>query len=167
MAPAYPSNKMIDTGETDWTAPGQPGNGQPGNGLFSELLNDAISYPREVVEQELIHLIRTYTVRDEYRSGRDESVWISSSPLVGYSVHADLEVIKHDMPYLAKHLSHQVFDLSGAVMGVDKWSDQRVKEKIYRRPKKDGYNHRAMNDVEASIERAKQLREQLYARIAP
>jgi len=84
---------------------------------------------------------------------------VGGCPLAGYSVQCDREVLKVQMPRFYRHLNHQIVDISSFYKMASLW----LPEKLGMREKKQTrYNHRALNDVEDSIEALGWVRENLF-----
>jgi oligoribonuclease len=78
--------------------------------------------------------------------------------LAGGSVHFDLGFIRVHMPAFAKCLSHRVLDVSTFKAAERTW------EAADAFPDIKGTNHRALDDVLASLAEAKRWRERRYPR---
>merc|ERR1712048_1524977 len=78
---------------------------------------------------------------------------------VGYSVQCDREVLMLEMPKFYGYLSHQIVDISSFLRMGNVW----LPHKMRTRQRKDSkYNHRAMNDIEDSIDTLKWVRNNLF-----
>lgn len=113
-----------------------------GNGLFSAVRESVTTLAE--CEAELLTLIRAHCPKD-------------GCPLAGSSVHHDREVLKHEMPAVVQHMSHQIVDVSSLVCLAQRWFPVRYA----RCPGQTG-NHRAMSDIEGSLRLAQWFREDLF-----
>lgn len=115
-----------------------------GNGLFTDVIDSKLS--RDDVEQSMLDLVSQHCIRN-------------GSPIVGYSVQCDREVLKTEMPRFYRYLSHQIIDQSSIFQVARLWAPQKMDK---RAGKKSDYNHRAMNDVRDSIESMHWIRKELF-----
>jgi len=116
-----------------------------GNGLFSDVL--ASDMTKELAEDAMLELLRRHCPE-------------GACPLVGYSVQCDREVLKTEMPRLYRHLSHQIVDISSFYQLAKLWLSEDTL-RWWSRPDWR-YTHRAMEDVEDSIEALKWIRTRLF-----
>ena len=79
-------------------------------------------------------------------------------PFAGFSVHGDREVLKREIPEAYAYMSHQIVDVSTVIGLTSRWSP----EGLVGRPGQEGYGHRAMSDVEHSIETLRFFKEGLW-----
>ncbi|CAK0901520.1 unnamed protein product, partial [Prorocentrum cordatum] len=120
------------------------GNHSGGNGLFADVLNSSTTL-REV-EEAALNLIRKHCPK-------------GACPLVGYSVQCDREVLKAEMPQVYQHLSHRIVDVSSFFHMARHWVPERMRQWEGRVSR---YNHRALNDVEDSVEALRFVRQHLF-----
>ena len=79
------------------------------------------------------------------------------SPLAGNSVGVDRLFINRDLPKVASHLHYRTVDVSSIKELARRWYP-----KVYfAAPKKDG-NHRALGDIQDSIEELEYYRSQIF-----
>jgi len=117
-----------------------------GNGLFNEVLGTS-AQPKEQCESEMLELIRSHCPE-------------RGCPLAGNSVHCDREVLRMEMPLVYRYLSHRIIDVSTVFGLADRWLPERLL--IPPRPPKRRQAHRAMVDIEDSIEYLKWARQYLF-----
>ena len=86
----------------------------------------------EEVEKEILSFIDKYCAKELY--------------LAGNSVHQDRKFIEREMPNLNKRLHYRMLDVSAWKIYFEK-----AKKKKFTKPE----NHRAMDDIEGSIEELK------------
>ncbi|CAK0841609.1 unnamed protein product [Prorocentrum cordatum] len=125
--------------------PGRPGSLITGNGLFSDVLNSSTTM--EEVEEAALSLIRRHCPDP------------GACPLVGYSVQCDREVLKVEMPQVYRHLSHRIIDVSSFFQMARLWVPERLR---LWEGRDSQYNHRALNDVEDSVEALRFARQHLF-----
>ena len=79
------------------------------------------------------------------------------SPLAGNSVGVDRLFINRDLPKVAEHLHYRTIDVSSIKELARRWYP-----KVYfAAPKKDG-NHRALGDIQDSIEELEYYRANIF-----
>lgn len=117
---------------------------KPGNGLFADLLKSSMSL--KGVEDAMLALVRKHCPEH-------------GCPLVGYSVQCDREVLMLEMPRFYAYLNHQIVDLSSFLRMGGIWLPEKMKA---RQGRQSNYNHRALNDVEDSIQSLAWIRENLF-----
>lgn len=115
-----------------------------GNGLLDDVAG-ASALPLEDVAVRLLAFLREHFPE-------------RSCPFAGFSVHGDREVLKREMPEAYAHMSHQIIDVSTVVGLTSRWSPGD----LVGRPEQTGKGHRAMSDVEHSIETLKFFKEGLW-----
>jgi len=115
-----------------------------GNGLFTDIVHS--SKRLEQVEEAMLALVRKHCPE-------------GACPLVGYSVQCDREVLMLQMPKFYSFLSHQIVDISSFLRMGKTWLPEKMKLREKRESK---YNHRALNDVEDSIETLAWVRDNLF-----
>jgi len=115
-----------------------------GNGLFSDVLNSKLSVGE--VEDAMLALVKKHCPE-------------GYCPIVGYSVQCDREVLMLEMPRFYSYLSHQIVDLSSMLRMGRLWLPKKLEARQKRETK---YNHRALNDVEDSIETLAWIRDNLF-----
>jgi len=115
-----------------------------GNGLFTDIAQSDKTL--EQVEEAMLALVRKHCPE-------------GACPLVGYSVQCDREVLMLQMPKFYSFLSHQIVDISSFLRMGKTWLPEKMKLREKRESK---YNHRALNDVEDSIETLAWVRDNLF-----
>lgn len=117
-----------------------------GNGLFSEII--ASQMKLEEVESLMLALVSKHCPE-------------RACPVAGNSVQCDREVLRARMPKLHAHFSHQIIDMSTPLQLLQRWAP--LKKEAWREDQNNqaNYNHRAINDVESSIQSAKWMRTNL------
>ena len=79
-------------------------------------------------------------------------------PLAGSSIHWDREVVRLRMPSVYDHLHHRIIDVSSFTgvaerwISLDRWIEQEKQLDKVMQEKNTGGAHRAMYDIERSIE---------------
>ena len=106
---------------------------QGGNGLLADISISTTTGAE--AESDLLTLLKRHCLEKR-------------SPLAGFSVHCDREVLKHQMPAVYNFMSHQVLDVSTVLSLARRWTPL----KLAGMPTAEAAGHRAMNDVERSIE---------------
>ena len=74
-------------------------------------------------------------------------------PIAGFSIQCDREVLQREMPETYSFLNHRIVDVSSFTGMMERWLPDALaawKEAQAQGP--SNYNHRAMNDVESSIQ---------------
>lgn len=117
-----------------------------GNGLFDEVLGKSAKTKIQS-EAEILNLIKAHCPE-------------RGCPLAGNSVHCDREVLRMEMPLVYRYLSHRIIDVSTIFSLADRWFPERLL--IPPRPPKRRQAHRAMVDVEDSIEYLRWARKFLF-----
>jgi len=118
--------------------------GKPGNGLFSDVLKSWVT--KTEVERAMVKLLLNHCPE-------------KACPLVGYSIQNDKELLMTEMHVFYSHVSHQIVDLSTVLrLGANFVPNKMKKREIG--PSK--YNHRAMHDVEETIEGLVWIRDNLF-----
>ncbi len=119
-----------------------------GNGLFDDSL--ASKTTKEEMESQLLELIKRHCPA-------------KSCPLAGSSIHWDREVVRLRMPSVYNHLHYRIIDVSSFNAMVERWSKpekwaekekyvENLMQEKYRSNSDGSEAHRAMYDVERSIE---------------
>mgnify|MGYP002817540158 FL=1 len=88
-------------------------------------------------------------------------------PIAGFSIQCDREVLQREMPEIYAFLNHRIIDVSSFTGMMERWLPDALaawKEDQGQGP--SNYNHRAMNDVEASIETMHWVRRNLLVQPA-
>ncbi|GAA5829519.1 hypothetical protein JCM5353_001279 [Sporobolomyces roseus] len=80
--------------------------------------------------------------------------------LAGNSVHADRAFINKDLPLLASKLHYRILDVSSIKELARRWYPKALAESRLKR--KEDAEHRALADIQASIEELKFYREHLF-----
>ncbi len=81
----------------------------------------------------------------------------NAAPLAGNSVHADKAFLRLGMPQLMEHLHYRIIDVSTIKELGSRW----YPEQYEGRPAKTG-NHRALGDIQDSIDELKYYRESMF-----
>lgn len=118
----------------------------PGNGLFSRVL--ASTKAKDEVEKEMIKLIL-------------EHCPAKGCPLAGNSIQCDREVLCHEMPTFVSNLNHQIIDVSTFIGVARRWLPWKEDEWKDDQKAHATYDHSAVNDVRASIQSLRWIREHL------
>ncbi|GAA5889486.1 hypothetical protein JCM16303_004742 [Sporobolomyces ruberrimus] len=84
----------------------------------------------------------------------------SPALLAGNSVHADRAFINKDLPLLASKLHYRILDVSSIKELARRWFPEKVKQSGLKR--KEEAEHRALSDIQASIEELKFYRQHLF-----
>ncbi|CAF0976606.1 unnamed protein product [Rotaria sp. Silwood1] len=122
-----------------------------GNGLFTDVITSNIT--KEQMEQELLDLIKRHCPE-------------KACPLAGSSIHIDREVMKTQMPTVYNYLHYRVIDVSSFREMMKRWAPSTA-SRFVREIAANGkceVTHRAMDDIEWSIELMKMFRPLLTAR---
>lgn len=125
-----------------------PPEGGAGNGLFSDVL--ASKTTSEVAEAGVCKLLRQHCPEH-------------GCPLAGNSVHCDREVLKARMPKVYAYISHRILDVSTIVGLMDRWAPEKKEEWRADQQACANYNHRVLNDVDATIHSLRWARGRLFA----
>lgn len=106
------------------------------------------------MEEELLELIKRYCPE-------------KSCPLAGSSIHVDREVIKIEMPSVYEYLHYRLIDVSSFQEMMKRWAPITSSKFIRHIATngKENVSHRAMDDIEWSIELMKMFRPLLSARL--
>ncbi|CAF0767591.1 unnamed protein product [Adineta steineri] len=122
-----------------------------GNGLFKDVLASRIR--KEEMEKELLDLLKCHCPE-------------KACPLAGSSIHVDKEVLKVEMPIVHDYLHYRVIDVSSFYEMIKRWAPETGSKfsKQIASNGRDTVNHRAMNDIEWSIEMMKLFRPLLTSR---
>ncbi len=122
-----------------------------GNGLFFDVINSKIT--KEKMEEELLDLIKHYCPE-------------KACPLAGSSIHIDREVLKIEMPNVHHYLHYRIIDVSSFREMMKRWAPITASKfvKQIAANGKQVISHRAMDDIEWSIELMKMFRPLLIAR---
>ncbi len=119
-----------------------------GNGLFDDIL--ASKTTKEEMESQLLELIKRHCPE-------------KSCPLAGSSIHWDREVVRLRMPTVYNYLHYRIIDVSSFNGMVERWSTpekwvekekyvENIMQEKYRSNPNGNEAHRAMYDIERSIE---------------
>ena len=122
-----------------------------GNGLFDDVL--ASKTTKEEMESQLLELIKRHCPE-------------KSCPLAGSSIHADREVVRLRMPTVSSYLHYRIIDVSSFYGMVERWSTserwtekerylENIMQEKYQSNGNRGEAHRAMYDIERSMEMLK------------
>jgi oligoribonuclease len=114
-----------------------------GNGLLAAVQASALG--KEEVEQAVLAMLREH--------GSEKC-----TRLAGNSVHCDREVLRATMPGVYAFVSHQVMDVSTVVNLTRMWMPT-LGAQI---PPALGYDHRASNDIDASIAMMQWFKDHLF-----
>ncbi|CAF1342081.1 unnamed protein product [Didymodactylos carnosus] len=120
-----------------------------GNGLFDAVVKSIIT--KEQMESELLQIIEHHCPK-------------KCCPLAGSSIHTDREVIKLRMPTVYDYLHHRIIDVSSISGVMQRWSPTKwFQMKNTLNKTSVSLNHRAMNDIERSVEILKLIKPLLCA----
>ncbi|EST09378.1 Exonuclease, RNase T/DNA polymerase III [Kalmanozyma brasiliensis GHG001] len=122
------------------------------SGLTSACLSSTTSYPHASVRAALLAYMR------------DRIPVPNAACLAGNTVHADKVFLVKEMPELIQHLHYRIVDVSSIKELVRRWYGSE--EGMTWRPRKEGEekkgDHRALNDIRASIDELKWYREKVF-----
>eukprot|EP00919_Chromeraceae_sp_WS-2016_P025259 GHVR01059722.1.p1 GENE.GHVR01059722.1~~GHVR01059722.1.p1 ORF type:complete len:394 (+),score=82.69 GHVR01059722.1:540-1721(+) len=110
-----------------------------GNGLIKDCIASNIS--NDQCEAELLKIIKKHC----HVKG--------TVPLAGSSIHCDQYVLKREMRSICEYLSHRIIDVSTIIGVMQRWTPNRLSGQPENKS-----NHRAMTDIEASIDILKWMR---------
>ncbi|CAF3456712.1 unnamed protein product [Rotaria sp. Silwood1] len=122
-----------------------------GNGLFEACVKSNLS--EADVEQKLLKILQRHCPEKE-------------CPLAGSSIHIDKEVLKQRMPKAHDYLHYRIIDVSSFRGMLKRWAP-RSELKFVSKLSNNGretVNHRAMDDIEYSIELMKLFHQLLTGR---
>ncbi|CAF1273637.1 unnamed protein product [Adineta steineri] len=119
-----------------------------GNGLFDDIL--ASKTTKEEMEVQLLELLKRHCPE-------------KGCPLAGSSIHWDRAVIRLQLPSVYEYLHYRIIDVSSFFGVVERWIPSerwvekekyldRIMQEKYTDNNREGGVHRAMYDVERSIE---------------
>ncbi|CAF0881856.1 unnamed protein product [Didymodactylos carnosus] len=115
-----------------------------GNGLFDDVVISTMTAAR--MEDELLALLKRHCPP-------------KACPLAGNSIHWDRDVIRTKMPRVYEHLHYRVIDVSTLNGLMERWAPEKSKrfdaQVLTKMKGPDGELHRAMYDIERSIEISK------------
>jgi len=103
-----------------------------GNGLLEDVAKSKLTLAH--FQTELLQLLRKYCVEGQ-------------NSLAGSSVHCDREVLRQRTPAIFKFLSHRIIDVSTLHGLAERW----IPNKLSKMSGAGQGNHRAMVDIESSI----------------
>lgn len=115
------------------------------NGLFEAMEESTTT--KSQMAQQLLALIKLHCPQSK------------TCPLGGSSVHCDRDVLKSEAPEVYAHLSHQIVDVSTMTSLMHRWLPKKLRRLHDAR---DEGNHRAMADIECSLNTTKWMREHLF-----
>ena len=115
------------------------------NGLIEECRASELTLA--VFQAELMQFLQTF---------RHEK----QCPFAGYSVHCDRDVLKIAAPEVYHFMSHQVIDVTTIRGLMSRWLPMKVEE--FKEAKLAECNHRAMNDVDSSLEALRWMRSNVF-----
>lgn len=137
----FPPRKRPRTAAPEAAADGgeaaEPDEHQYGNNLFRDMLKSSKDIAE--VEKEVLKVLRSHCV---------ERV----CPIAGMSVQCDREVLREEMPAVYAFLNHRIIDVSSFLGMMDRWAPGKKREWAEDQHRNANYNHRAINDCEASIQ---------------
>lgn len=120
-------------------------------GLTSACLNPNQSYPHASVRAALLAYIR------------DRVPTPNSACLAGNTVHADKRFLEEEMPEVVKHLHYRIVDVSSIKECVKRWYGEGG---MWKGEGREGEgrkgDHRALNDIKASIAELGWYREKYF-----
>ncbi len=122
-----------------------------GNGLFDDVL--ASKTTKEEMESQLLELIKRHCPE-------------KGCPLAGSSIHCDREVVRLRMPSVYNYLHYRIIDVSSFYGMIERWSTpekwtekeryiENIMQEKYRNNPNGSKAHRAMYDIERSMETLK------------
>ncbi|CAF1079311.1 unnamed protein product [Rotaria sordida] len=142
--------KEVLDGLSEWHQNAFKDRNDGGNGLFTDVIASNIT--KEQMEQELLDLLKRHCPE-------------KACPLAGSSIHIDREVMKTQMPTVHSYLHYRVIDVSSFREMMKRWAPSTA-SKFVREIAANGkvaVSHRAMDDIEWSIELMKMFRPLLTA----
>lgn len=116
-----------------------------GNGLFDDSV--ASTFTKDQVESELLTMLKKYCPRGK-------------CPLAGSSIQTDKAALKRCMPKVNEYLHYRIIDVTsfqGILKRWTPWIETRIKGSM-NQSKQEQVAHRAMNDIEWSIEYMRMFR---------
>lgn len=125
-----------------------PLTGCKGNGLFTGMMESTTTL--EQATKEVLKLLQLHCPEQ-------------ACPIAGNSVQCDREVLKVQMPAVYRYLSHQIIDVSTFIGIASRWLPEKYDTHREDSAKNSNYNHRATQDVEASIQSMRWVRSNLLA----
>lgn len=119
------------------------------SGLTAECLDANRSYPHASVRTAILAYVR------------DRIPTPNTACLAGNTVHADKAFLHAEMPELIHHLHYRIVDVSSIKELVKRWYGDN---KLWNpsEPPKHMPNHRALNDINASIQELKWYRSEVF-----
>lgn len=111
-----------------------------GNGLLEDVAKSKVTHKQ--FEKELLELLKQHCVEGQ-------------NSLAGSSVHCDRDVLREQTPIIFKYLSHRIIDVSSLHGLAERW----IPNKLSKMSGTGQGNHRAMVDIESSINLLKWHRE--------
>ncbi|CAF1136750.1 unnamed protein product [Rotaria sordida] len=110
-----------------------------GNGLFEACIKSNLSEAE--VEQKLLQILQRHCPEKQ-------------CPLAGSSIHIDKEVLKQRMPKAHDYLHYRIIDVSSFRGMLKRWAPRNELKFVSKLSKigRDTVNHRAMDDIEYSME---------------
>ncbi|KAJ9474589.1 Oligoribonuclease, mitochondrial [Pseudozyma hubeiensis] len=117
------------------------------SGLTSACLSPSQSHPHSLVRTALLAYIR------------DRIPTPSTACLAGSTVHADKSFLALEMPELISHLHYRIVDVSSIKELVKRWYPQQP---TWKGNKEGKGSHRALADIQASIDELKWYREHVF-----
>ncbi|CAF1077214.1 unnamed protein product [Rotaria sordida] len=142
--------KEVLDGLSEWHQNAFKDRNDGGNGLFIDVIASNIT--KEQMEQELLDVLKRHCPE-------------KACPLAGSSIHIDREVMKTQMPTVHSYLHYRVIDVSSFREMMKRWAPSTA-SKFVREIAANGkvtVSHRAMDDIEWSIELMKMFRPLLTA----
>ncbi|CAF1036709.1 unnamed protein product [Rotaria sordida] len=142
--------KEVLDGLSEWHQNAFKDRNDGGNGLFTDVIASNIT--KEQMEQELLDVLKRHCPE-------------KACPLAGSSIHIDREVMKTQMPTVHSYLHYRVIDVSSFREMMKRWAPSTA-SKFVREIAANGkvaVSHRAMDDIEWSIELMKMFRPLLTA----
>lgn len=120
---------------------------EEGNGLFADVLKSKLT--KDQVEDELLALLKRHCPP-------------KACPLAGNSIHTDKKVLEKCMPRAHDYMHYQIIDVTSFQLIMRRWVPElELKMKRQMAAASNGQElaaHRAMNDIQRSIDIMKQLR---------
>ncbi|KAJ1474965.1 hypothetical protein T484DRAFT_1830110 [Baffinella frigidus] len=124
----------------------------PGNGLFSDVLASATN--KEEVSKQVLALLNKHCLE-------------KACPIAGNSIQCDRAQLLTDMPDVYHFLNHRIIDVSSFVGEMERCRPDLLEAWKEDQKASTNYNHRALNDVESSIQSMKWIRAHLFVQPAP
>ncbi len=144
--PEFHQKHFCDSGPGGAFPPAEPG--AWGNGLFAEVLQSKLTLSD--ASAQILRLLGKHCLP-------------RACPIAGNSVQCDREVLALEMPEVVAFLNHRIVDVSSFTGMAERWLPAKLE--LWKADQKAhaNYNHRAINDCEASIRGMAWIRKHLLA----